>query len=70
MRDEDRIDRILGKIGTHWHRYPDQRFWQILFNASGYLYNEENMTVKDPYYIEDDELERVLDEFFAGDGED
>lgn len=69
MRDPERIERILGKLRKHWNRYPDQRFWQILFNANAHLYNDD-MTVRDPYYIEDDELEEALDSFFTLIGDD
>jgi hypothetical protein len=63
MRDPERIDRILEKIRIHWKKHPDQRFWQILFNANRYLYDED-MKVNDPYYIEDDKLEEVLTDYF------
>jgi len=66
MRNPERIDRILNKIRNHWKKYPDQRFWQILFNANRDLYNED-MSVRDPYYIEDDEFEQVMDEYFERD---
>jgi hypothetical protein len=63
-RDPERIKRILGKIQMHWEKYPDQRLWQILFNANHYLYHEETMMVEDPYNIEDEELESKLDNYF------
>lgn len=65
MRDPARINRILERLKEHWHKHPDQRFWQILFNANRYLYGEETMMIRDPYYIEDDEFEKVMEEYYG-----
>lgn len=32
MRDEKRIDRILGLIKEIWEKSPDQRFGQLMIN--------------------------------------
>jgi hypothetical protein len=32
MRDPNRIDRVLRKLGRIWHRFPDQRLGQLLEN--------------------------------------
>ncbi len=32
MREPERIDRILEKIGRLWHLFPDQRLGQLIDN--------------------------------------
>ena len=47
MRDPNRIDPLLEKLGEAWKKTPDWRFGQfmtVFFNAYG----------KDPFYAEDD----------------
>ena len=55
MRDPKRIDRILAKVRAHWHTYPDLRLTQLICNACP--------TRGDPFYVEDDVLERGLDQW-------
>lgn len=47
MRDVNRIDYILEKLGNIWKKFPDLRLGQLLLNVA-----------RDPelYYIEDKEL--------------
>ena len=52
MRDPKRIKRILKTIEDIWEKNPDLRFTQLIMNAL-------NMN-SDPYYIEDDVLEKSL----------
>ena len=52
-RDPARIDRILEKVGKVWKELPDFRFGQFVVN----FYGE-----KDIFYVEDEELEKRLDE--------
>lgn len=57
MRDPQRIDVILNLIKGIWHRCPDLRLMQLLFNAlpvldAGALYN-----------IEDEDLVEKLKEY-------
>ncbi len=33
MRDPKRINRILSLIRNYWHKYPDMRLTQIIYNA-------------------------------------
>lgn len=68
MRDEDRIDRIIEALRKHWHENPDQRFWQIIMNAHYHLY-DENMKIQDPYYVEDDEFETVMNAYYGGESD-
>lgn len=55
MREKDRIDRILNRINELWHDNPDLRLMQLLMNAL-------NLN-QDPYYVEDDILEKRLKEY-------
>ena len=59
MREPERIDRIINKLRDEWKKNPNRRFWQLIMNKNRYLYDED-MKVKDPFYIEDAEFERVL----------
>lgn len=55
MRDFRRIGRILTKVRQVWEIHPDLRLTQLIMNAL--KMNE------DPYYVEDDKLEKALDEY-------
>ena len=54
MRDPKRIKRILKKIEVIWIEYPDFRLTQLIMNALALS--------RDPYHIEDDKLEKALDD--------
>ena len=57
MRDEKRIDKILGDIKEIWEKNPDWRFCQLLINVR---------LVEDTYNtwsIEDDKIEEALKKF-------
>jgi uncharacterized protein YihD (DUF1040 family) len=47
MRDINRIDRILAKLGEVWKKYPQLRLGQLILN----VINEPTL-----YYIEDQDL--------------
>ena len=55
MRDPKRIIRILRLIGEIWRRNPELRLTQLIMNAL--------KLNQDPYYIEDDRLEKALKEY-------
>ena len=55
MRDSKRIKRIISKVEELWKVNPDWRLTQLIMNVLN--------TNIDPYYIEDDELEKALDDF-------
>lgn len=55
MRDPQRINRILKKIENIWYIAPDLRLTQLIMNAL--------RINADPYYIEDDDLEKALDDY-------
>lgn len=48
MRDPERIPEVLKEIGRMWVYYPDLRLGQLICNVCP--------DMRDPYYIEDDEL--------------
>jgi uncharacterized protein YihD (DUF1040 family) len=56
MRDPKRIPEILNQISQCWNTYPDLRLGQLLLNVSA-KYS------KDLYYIEDEELVKLLRDF-------
>ena len=55
MRDPNRIDRILKRVEEIWKENPDLRLTQLIMNVLA-------LNV-DPYYIEDDTLEKKLIEY-------
>lgn len=55
MRDPARIDRILAYVARLWHKDPDLRLIQLLLYVA-------SKRIPDPFYLEDDELERLLKE--------
>lgn len=57
MRDINRIDPFLEKIGELWKRVPDWRFGQLMFNfLSEY---------GDPFYLSEDEFLKKLDKYLS-----
>lgn len=56
MRNIDRIDSILEKLGNIWKEYPDLRLGQLICNI-----------IKDPalYYIEDEQLIELLEKEYT-----
>lgn len=55
MRDANRIEKIISKIGMIWLENPDLRFGQLVSNL---FYK---MGHNDMFYVDDDELEKFLD---------
>lgn len=55
MRDPERIEPILSLIREIWIKAPDLRLTQLIMNALNVNY--------DPYYIEDDDLEKGLKDY-------
>ena len=56
MRDPERIDYVLEVLGRAWKSVPDYRLCQLMVNMFG----------KDPFYVEDDEVARLLELFANG----
>ena len=55
MRDKKRIGRILKLIRKIWDKHPDFRLFQLLGNP---------YDAGDHYYVEDENLERALTQFY------
>jgi hypothetical protein len=56
-RDPNRIGRILTKLHKAWQLEPEQRLGQLLSNLL--------WSIEEPFYVEDEAWERLLDEFIA-----
>lgn len=61
MRDPKRIPRILRKLGKAWTKHSDMRLMQLLQNLALVPKTPDAGFPLDPYYIEDDDLEDLLD---------
>ena len=57
MRDSARIDQFCDELKTYWHKVPDWRFGQLICNVLG-------ATKRDPFFIEEDEMLKVFEDFF------
>lgn len=57
MRDINRIDPFLEKIGELWKRVPDWRFGQLMYNFLS--------EIGDPFYLSEDEFLKKLDEYLS-----
>lgn len=58
MRDKYRIVNLLTLFATGWSKVPDMRFGQIIENLKKYSGKE------DLFYLEDDEMERLIIDYF------
>ncbi len=56
-RDPKRIDRIIQKLAIIWRGVPDLRLFQLLETIK---YSIDDKI--DPFYIEDDRVEKAIDE--------
>lgn len=54
MRNPKRIEPMLALIREIWYKYPDLRLTQLIMNAL--------KMNQDPYYVEDEKLEKALKE--------
>jgi hypothetical protein len=59
-RNPDRIARITQMLCQVWYQYPDLRFMQLLTYLNMFE-GQEDGTVLDPFYQEDDNLYRALE---------
>ena len=58
MRDIDRIPKIMALLEEGWKKVPDWRFGQLIENLKRYI------GVQDLFYMEDDQLEKVIKDYF------
>ena len=61
-RDPKRIEIMFDKIRKIWYRYPDLRLGQLLVNVIPVT----NPAHYDPFYIEDEDLMKLLDRYLEG----
>lgn len=61
MRDKERIDRILNKLGKVWKKYPNQRLGQLLENYIFFKGERGDKTSFNLYLQRDTETEKILD---------
>jgi uncharacterized protein YihD (DUF1040 family) len=57
VRPINRIERVLEKIKKIWGKQPDTRLCQLIMNTVGHE--------RDIFYIEDEELEKLLDKLIS-----
>lgn len=60
MRDPDRIEAFLKRLGECWKKVPDWRFGQLMMNVLG----EMNAGGRDPFFPEDDEMIKFFEDYF------
>lgn len=63
MRDKNRIKSFCGKLREYWENdIPDWRFGQFMSNFLGFAFQKLK---RDVFFIEDDEMLELLDEYFT-----
>ncbi|GAA4804562.1 DUF1040 family protein [Nocardioides caeni] len=60
MRETERIDETLARLGDAWRRQPDLRLGQLIYNAVAESANHPVDPFPDLFYIEDDVLTSAL----------
>ena len=67
MRNINRIDGYMKRLGDKWKEYPEFRFAQMLLNTLG---DVQQKAKKDLFFVEDEEFftlfEESFDEMFEG----
>ena len=58
MRDPNRIESVLKRIGTMWSLCPDLRLGQLLVNSS-----IMSGGTSDIFYVEDEDLVKIVEKF-------
>ena len=66
MRDPGRISPMMDLIESIWERYPDMRLGQLMFNLTWVYQTNRRLSMRDNFYIEDDDFYRWLKEDFKG----
>lgn len=63
MRDINRIKKFMSEFVCYWEKYaPDLRFGQLVMNFQSYV---QQVLRKDFFYIEDDEMAKLMSDYFA-----
>ena len=57
MRDKNRIDPFLERLGKVWKKVPDWRFGQLMCNVL-------NSMEQDPFFPEDEEMIKYFENYF------
>ncbi len=57
MRDIERIDPFLKRLGDCWKKVPDWRFGQLMVNVLGAM-------KRDPFFPEEEEMIEFFEEYF------
>ena len=63
MRDPNRIYGYMKRLTALWAKMPDQRLGQFMFNILSIYAQETN---RDPFFPEDEEFMKVLEDYFNG----
>ena len=58
MRNHKRIARVIAKLLKLWNTVPNWRFCQLISNLHG-------LGPQDIFYIQDEDLEKAIDEMLA-----
>ena len=58
MRDISRIPRMVESLERLWIKFPDWRIGQLIENIKSFSEKE------DLYYMEDDEFEKLIQDFY------
>lgn len=61
MRNPNRIDGYMERLGEVWKKYPDFRFGQMLINLLGAVQNEVGM---DLFFVEDEQFFAAFEKCF------
>ena len=60
MRDPKRIDQFCDELNRLWHKVPDWRFGQFMWN----IISACQANGIDTFYMEDDKMMEFLKEYF------
>ena len=61
MRNPNRIDEFCSTLAELWHKVPDWRFGQFVYNVISEVSKE---TKTPPFYIEDEVMLREIKNYF------
>ncbi len=62
MRDQSRIYPFCTELAALWAKHPDMRFGQVMSNIARYV---EVKHKKDIFYLEDEELLKIIKEYYG-----